>query len=240
MNLEIFNEKIEKIKEIEFGTRIDFDISSFPTVPEFINSDRIKIQLRQRFVSFGLIDNVIIHLTKKDSIALGLWILGACFQRKFEKYILQLENEDSSIQEIWIDFRPNTTADKKIILDNPQIEKTLKKFVWTADSVEDFTRSTSFYNQQKISVYVTNSVEDYFTIEQFYERNILIGFGDIGGGCLAAEFFLNLGLEKSDVTYEYIKYQYAPRNLACKNSCEIRAELIQKNQETIDFISENN
>ncbi len=225
MNLEIFNEKIEKIKEIEFGTKTDFDISSFPIVPEFINSDRIKIQLRQRFVRSGLIDNVIIQLTKKDSIALGLWIMGACFQKKFEKYILQLENEDSSIREIWIDFRPNRTDDKNIVLDNPQIQKTLKKFVWTADSVEDFIRSASLSNQQKISVYVTNSLEDWFTIDQFYKRDILLGFGDIDGGCIAAEFFLNLGLDKSDVNYEYINYEYTPR-LARENSCEIRAELV--------------
>jgi hypothetical protein len=245
MNLEIFNAKIEKIKGIEFGTRIDFDINSFPHIPEIIKSNRIKVHLRQRFTSFGLIDNVIISITKNDSIALGLWILGSYFQKKFDKYILQLDDDDSLIREIWIDCRPNMTADKKMILDNPVIDTTLKKFVWTAISVEDLVRSAPVDNNQKISLYVTNSEEDYFTMEQFYKRDILIGFGGIVGGCLAAEFFLNLGLDKSDVNYEYIKYEYLAQNLACESSCEARVELIHtepfpKDKETTNFISENN
>lgn len=239
MNLEIFNEMIEKIKGIEFETQIDFDISSFPEIPENIKTDQIKILLRQRFVRFGLIDNVIIQLTKKDSIALGLWILGTCFQKKFDKYVLHIDSEGSSIKEIWIDFRPKMAPKGEIILDNPHIQKTLKKFVWNANSVEDFTRSTSLYNQQKTSIFVTNPLEDWFTLDQFYKRDILVGFGKIEGVCIAAEFFLNLGLDKSYVNYAYIKYEYAP-NIACENSCEIRAELIQENQKTEDFISENN
>lgn len=247
MFFDIFEDKIKELKKIDFGAKVEFAPDSFPLIPETISDANIYIDLRQRFVSYGLIDNLIVHLSKDSSIAFGLWILAAYFQRKYDKYVLRLNNENSAIKEVRIDFR----GDKVFTVDaggapdasfqnNRRIHVGLNKFVWTADSVETFAshRAPGFYG--KISLYVTNAVEDYFTMEQFNERDVLIGFGEIGGGCLAAEFFLNFGLEKSDVNYEYIKYQYSAQSLADENSCEIRAELIHDLQKTNNSISENN
>lgn len=231
MNLDIFRDEAIKLKDLDFGAKTDFTTDSFPNIPKSLTTNEIIIDLRQRFVSYGLIDNLIIHLSKENSIAFGLWILGCYFQQNYELYTLTITNENSAIKEIWIDFRGDRFFDgndHKYFLNNQNPQVTLDKFCWTADSVENFDLN-SFYFNQKISFYVTNSVEKYFNMEQFYERDILIGFGNIGGGLLAAEFFLNFGLTKSNVNYEYIKYEFG-LNLADENSCEIRAELIHDNE----------
>lgn len=228
MNLDIFRDKAEKLKDLDFGAKTEFTSASLPEVPKSLTTNQIIIDLRQRFVSYGLIDNLIVHLSKGNSIAFGLWILGCYFQKKYERYTLKITNDNSAIKEIWIDFRGNKFFDVNnqkyfSINQNPQV--TLDKFCWTADSVEHFDHN-SFYFNQKISLYVTNSVEEYLNMEQFYERDILLGFGSIGGGLLAAEFFLNFGLTKSNVNYEYIKYEFA-LSRADENSCEIRAEVLK-------------
>jgi hypothetical protein len=245
MYLSVFEDRIKELGKIDFGAKFEFSPDYFPPIPETITDADIYIELRQRFVSYGLIDNLIVHLSKDSSIAFGLWILAAYFQGKYDKYVLRLENENSAIKEVWIDFRGDKVftagAAEPSFVDNRRIRVRLDKFVWTADSVETFAQNRSPYFNQKISLCVTNTVEDYFTMEQFYQRDVLIGFGEIGGGCLAVEFFLNFGLEKSNVNYEYIKYQYAARNLADENSCEIRAELTgAKRRSPDDSISENN
>lgn len=230
MNLDIFRDKAHKFKGLDFGAKTDFTADSFPNIPKSLTTNEIIIDLRQRFVSYGLIDNLMVRLSKETSIAFGLWILGCYFQQNYELYTLKITNENSAIKEIWIDFRSDRFFDvnnQEYFLNNQNPQVTLDKFCWTADSVENFDLN-SFYLNQKISLFVTNSVEEYFNMEQFYERDILKGFGNIGGGLLAAEFFLNFGLTKSNVNYEYIKYKFG-LNLADENSCEIRAELIHDN-----------
>lgn len=230
MNLDIFRDKADKLKDLDFGAKTEFTSDSFPEIPQSLTTNQIIIHLRQRFVSNGLIDNLIVYLSKENSIVFGLWILGCYFQHNYELYTLKLTNENSAIKEIWIDFRGDrffNVSNQEYFSNNQNPQVNLDKFCWTADSVENFDLN-SFYFNQKISFYVTNSVEEYFNMEQFYERDILIGFGNIGGGLLGAEFFLNFGLTKSNVNYEYIKYECG-LNLADENSCEIRAELIHDN-----------
>lgn len=245
MSFEIFKNKVSEIKEIDFGTKIIFDSNSFPDIPEFITTNDVFIELRRRFVSNGLTDNLIIHLSKVDSISFGLWILGSYFQKTHKKYTLKLSNEKSVIKEVWIDFRGDkfieAESDTQFFVNDQNIQVTLNKFVWTADSVEDLVDNCAFYFDQKISLYVTNDIEEYFNMERFYERDVLIGFGEVGAGCLAAEFFLNLGLEKSDVNYDYIKYEFRVPSLADESSCEIRAEIIHDaNHFEIESQSNNN
>lgn len=214
MNLDKFNDFTNEFSESKFGTKIVFTPNILPNINEITTSDNIFIKLRQRYIRSGQIDNLIVSLSKKESLALGFWILSANFQRKYNKYILKLNHNNSSIKEIWLTFENYST-----------VQVGLQKFIWRTSSPEEFVENCQFYLNQKISIHVTNKEEDWITIEEFYNRDVLKIFGEIGSSCLMAEFFLNLGLNVSDVNYEYIKHKDQKKNLADEDSCEIRAEL---------------
>ena len=215
MSLKFLDKKTTEIFKGK-DSKIVFLPDSLPIVPKTTEVDNMTIKLRSRFIKSGQIDNLIVYLTKKESITLGLWILGATFQRKYNRYLLKLTEDNSSIKEIQLRFDE----------DNSNLLIDLCRFDWTPKSPDQFVKDCSFYLNQKISMRVTNKDEDWFTQEQYQNRDVLIGFGGIGGSCLAAEFFLNMGLEFSNVNYEYIKYEYE-RNLANVDSCEMRVELIE-------------
>jgi hypothetical protein len=222
MSLGIFATLIDQIEKFEFGEKVEFTSNSLPLIPELIEDHEIYIESRQRFTSNGLIDNIIIYLTKKSAIGLGLWILAAYFQRSKGKYILRLENAKTTVREIWIDF-----TDKTNVFHTSKIIMNLEKFDWIATNVEKFAASHESYFNQNIEVFLSNETENWLSMDEFNARNILIGFGAIGGGISMAEFLLNFGLTPSDINYEYIKYEFSRRSLADESSCEIRAQLVQ-------------
>lgn len=225
MNFTVFKELVSHIEELSFGDKVEILNDLLPTISEITYDKQIFIETRQRFASNGLIDNLIIHLSKKSSIGLGLWILAAYFQRNYEIYLLRLENCESKVKEIRIHFNQSKNP---FVSRQPKVN--LEKFDWTATNVEDFVAEAKFYFGHKIEIILTNETGDFYTIEQFNARDILTGFGEIGGGILMAEFFLNLGLMPSQVNYEYIKYELANRILANEKSCEFRAEIIHPQQ----------
>ncbi len=216
MGLEIFREKVAELKNSEFETQTIFTNDSIPEIPEEIEFEDIFINRRQRFASQGLIDNLEICVSKEVSTALGLWILACYFQKNYETYTLFINDSESKISKIIIEP----------VNSHINIEVSLEKFCWTAQSVESFSQNAKPYFGEKILMTVTNDQNEVFNLEQFYECDVLTGFGKLGGGLLAAEFFLNFGLEKSDVNYEHIRHSLQPPNLADKHSCESRVMLL--------------
>lgn len=228
MNLELFSEKFNDLQNLDFGAKTEFNPGEFPVIPNTIFADNISFRNVQRFVSNGLKDYVLCDLSKPDSQAFGLWILGSYFQQKHEVYKLFITREDSEIEQVWIDFRwhkiphPGNPA-YTFVYESP-IDVSLEKFTWVADKVENLQVNEAFHFNQKISLLLSSESGETLNLKQFNSRNVLIGFGRLGGGLLAAEFFLNLGLQVSDVNYEYISHDFYEK-LADEESCNFRAEV---------------
>lgn len=230
MALNILSDLVDNVKDLDFGTGYTFEVESFPEIPQYFSLNETWFELRQRFETIGLVDNLIIHLPKEESLAFGMWILGACFQKKFKRYFLQTRIPDSAIKEVWIDLGIDDSHNSHPDLSTSLQAVELNKFNWTARNVEDFAEIQRSSSSPKILMFVTNSAEDVFTMQHFQERDILVFRGDYSEARIIAEFFLNFGLSSSDVNYEYIKYEISGGNLASAESCELRAELISNSE----------
>lgn len=210
-----FSEQREEIQSRRFGETYTFLKKSLSEIPQILETTGINTQVRQRFVAFGLIDNVVVSLSKEKSAELGLWILATAFQQNFERYVLKINDDTSVIKEIWVEY--DLTSPLKL---------NLERFVWNPTSPNVFVGNSAFQKNTKMSVNVTNFEDDWITLEQFYARDVLVGFGGVEESCLAAEFFRNFSLEKSDLNYETLYHLDEMQNLCDKNSCELRVELI--------------
>ncbi len=200
-----------------------FTPDSLPVVPEEIATSHIEVLLRQRYTSYGLIDDVIIRTDRTHSTALGLWILAATLQRRHKEYRLRLANEAASSEG---SPQIKTIALEQLYQKEIGLLVQPSRFVWNPSNLEDFCRraSTSPYLGQKPSVKVSNAAREWYSQTEYAARDVLVGFGPMGGACIAAEFFLNFGSPLCAMNYEYLKYERASE-VADSDSCELRVEI---------------
>lgn len=198
----------------ELGIYNQITKTLFPKVPNNVVISGIKLKLRQRFTTFGLVDSLVLYLSKETSILLGLWILGAAFQNNYEKYYLEISEESSKIKEIRLDFDKTSNIKTK-----------LEEFIWTPKLIEKFSQDIFLNEDSKVLASVTNKEQDVFTNEQFYNRDILRLYGNTFNFCKLAEFFLDFGLSASNSNYEILNQENQQNNLLKQRSAEFRVEL---------------
>lgn len=212
--LELFRDQISAYSIEKAGNRVNFSFEYFPEVPEKIFSEYIMIQKRERYLSNGKIDNLVMILNKSSSFALGLLIVAVLFQRKFDLYKLRLLNEQNQIREIWIH-----------VDQSPKIHSSLSSFCWEPKLGEKTLPSLINYGNPVATIRLTNEEDDWFNEHQFQSRDIVLGFGDVYGSCMIAEFFLNFGLLENNLNYETLNHQDELDNVLSTRSCELRIEI---------------
>jgi hypothetical protein len=215
MLLLTFQEALAGLPKSDETEPITFTAADLPVIPDTLVSDGIEIESRQRYTTFGQIDNIVINLDKPHSNALGLWIMAATLQARHLTYELRLTADSSIIREI----RINRELDERLgFYSRPE------KFIWKPTCLQSFKPVPENYSHQRPTLYVTNAKGEWFSQEEYWNRDLLCGFGPPGGACMLAEFFLNFGLESSNLGYEYIKYEYG-MTIADEQSCEARVVL---------------
>ncbi|MBX9901633.1 MAG: hypothetical protein K2Y28_12695 [Burkholderiaceae bacterium] len=220
MLLELFNQVMlgmpNEVLPVEDDVKsVVFEATSFPEIPAKVDCSGLSIFKRQFYRGNGNVDNVRIVLDRSASTALGLWILGTSLQKRHERYVLNLTDEESEI---------------KRIVCQPQRERVLgvnireASFVWEPDDLERVRAAASFgpYLSQKGEISIVNEQDDW--ADELTNRHSLLGFGPLGASCMIAAFFLDFGLSSSRLNYDYIK-DNNQSDLVDAHSCEARVEL---------------
>jgi hypothetical protein len=69
---------------------------------------------------------------------------------------------------------------------------------------------------------LSSSTKEIYNSENYNQRDLLEGFGNLSAACALAEFFLNFGHKLSkDTNYDYLKEAWSSDFLNT-NSCEVR------------------
>ncbi len=200
-----------------------FTPDSLPIVPEELSDNHIRVLFRQRHASYGLLDDVILLTDRLHATALGLWILAATLQRRHKEYHIILANETPA---------PDGSPQIKTIALEQLYQKEVgllvqpTKFVWPPRDLAEFCRDASRapYLGQKPSLKVSNAARVCYTQAEYAARDVLVGFGPLGGACIAAEFFLNFGSPVCTMNYEHLKNEHT-NAIADSNSCDLRVQL---------------
>jgi hypothetical protein len=196
------------------GKVVEFTPDIFTEIPELVCSDEISAVNRNRFVSFGLIDNVVLTVSEESSFLLGQWIMGCFFQKNYPHYTIQLTGKKRGLEYI-----------RLVVAEEWYVRKSLDMFSWNPKNSEQFLYGVTLQRHREMGFRVTNLEDDWFTMEHFHERNVLTGFDGIEGGLLAAEFFLNFGANKEQINYDVLYHLGEPPHIAKDWSCEMRVEL---------------
>lgn len=212
-----FEDLFREFSEVGFNSEpVLFSREKFPDLDEVTQCNDLNIVSRQRFVSNGLVDNLIVETNKKTAQIFGLWLLSAVFQRKYSAYRIKLNSSDGVVNEIKFVLKKTS----KIVVEPISFE-------WQPCNIEEFVGDNNHYFGDVPRSCLTNSVGEWRSTEEFQARNILEIVSSNGGAIFLAEFFLNIGIRDSNVNYEYLNYEYA-RNVLSDDSCEIRVEVIHK------------
>lgn len=202
----------KEIQESTIGEERKFEFSAFDQIPNEDELIGFCADSRQRYLSNGIIDNLIIEITPETSAKLGLFILLAQAQRTSETYTLNILDQDSDVRQIEI-----------YIEERCPVNFELTSFSWVPQLVDEFTADPQLYFGHKPHLVLTNESNEWQSAEALTGRDILMGFGSTGGALVVAEFFLNFSLSSSNVNYDYMKYEYAP-SILDETSCEVRVQ----------------
>lgn len=188
--------------------------SSFEEIPQKSVCHEINGRLRHRFCVSGLIDNVVLSISQNSATLLGLWLAGISLQLKYPVYRLCLVDSESGINEIWCETASGKTDSRKEV------------FEWKSKDSFEFIDDLSGSKCGKLHFSVTNEKHDWITMDEFYQRNILLGFGGIEQTRQMARTFLNLG-SSSELGYVTLKHLEENRiaEIADIDSCEFRIEI---------------
>lgn len=211
---EKFENLLKELSEVNFESKpVLFSRETFFDLEEFSEFGGLDVVSRQRYASNGLIDSLIIQTDRKTAQLFGIWLLAAVFQRKHSIYCLRLTSAKDFVNEI------------KLVLENPS--KLIVEpvgFEWEPANIEEFVSGYSHYLGDIPCMYLTNNSREWLSNEEYQSRNVIEIVSSIGGAVFLAEFFLNIGIDQSDVNYEYLKYEYA-KCLLSTDSCEARVEV---------------
>lgn len=194
---------------------VSFEAGSFPDLPEVLACPGITIFKRQVFRGHGSNDSVRIVLEREVSTALGLWILGATLQRRHADYVLELTNRDSEVRQLVC--RPAAPA-------VCGVDVREARFLWVPGELSDDLSigHEAPYLSQCAELQLVNGEDDW--ADALANKQVLRGFGPLGGACKMAAFFLDFGLATQRENYGYIKDDNRS-GLVGMASCEARVEL---------------
>lgn len=217
---ELFDEVMlglpKAVQPVEDGPRsVVFEATSFPEIPAIVSCSGVSIFKRQFYRGNGTVDNVRIVLDRPMSTALGLWILATSLQKRHERYLLNLTDDESEIKRIVC--LPETDCVRGVNIREAN-------FAWEPGDLERAKAGVSFgqYFSQKGQISVVNEQDDW--ADELANRHSLLGFGRLGASCMMAAFFLDFGLSSCRLNYDYIK-DNNQSELVDVHSCEARVEL---------------
>jgi len=193
------------------GKLIKFD--DWDEIPQNIMMSDIRTMNTQRYRDFGIIDHIQLELSNNASTILGLWILGCHYQKKYTHYTLDLTHKNSDVKKIKIKIKKE-----------PILNTTLDSFKWFPERIDAFEQP--LYTNKKPHMKLTSDTEELYNNENYQQRDVLEGFGNLNAACALAEFFLNFGHNLSQNTnYEYLKEIFS-NDFLNTSSCEVRVHKI--------------
>lgn len=204
---------ITQYQEPEFGDWLKIRFDQWDQIPQRLALKNFHVMVRQREISNGLIDNLIIETSPASSTFLGLWLLGCQHQKAFETYSLDVEDSTSDIKTIDLELP-----------DEELVDVSLNAFTWDPALMDDYKSHPVIHHGRKPNVIVSNRERQWGTEEEFRPRDTLVIEGRLGATCVLSEFFLNFGHLGSNVNYAYLKFEWA-NSLLDEHSCEIRVEV---------------
>lgn len=140
-------------------------------------------------------------------------MIGCVFCDEFPSYAVVANREQGSCREIRVDL-PQTW----------NVKDSLAEYIWNPKNAKEFLSKFSVRNDALMSFHVTNSVDEWLTMEEFRKRNILAFSGGIRGIVRAAEFVLNFGANEEELNYDVLYHIAEPPFVATEDSCELRIE----------------
>jgi hypothetical protein len=215
--IDLFNSTIKSASEIPDDGEFVFSNNVFPDIPQELDSE-ISIAIRMIRRGNGSMDNLLMKVSKQEVFALGLWIIGAFFQKKYKSYSLNLNykmDDGHYIQKLEINLENS----------NQPLDLNVSQFKWIPTSVENFVTFLPPYYNQRPYIVRTCEHKDYCNCTD-WDLKVLKGFGNLAASFFAAEFFLNLGWKHSDINFEYFKDSFNP-SIGSDDSCEMRVELLE-------------
>lgn len=106
----------------------------------------------------------------------------------------------------------------------PTLNVNLDCFKWFPERIDDFEQPS--YTDIKPHMKLSSSTEEIYNTDNYNQRDLLEGFGNLNAACALAEFFLNFGHKLSKNTnYDYLKEIFSSDFLN-SNSCEARVNKI--------------
>lgn len=210
MNIKFLINEYQNI-DADDGKLITFD--EWDEIPQNIVINDIRTINTQRYRDFGLIDHIQLELSENSSTLLGLWILGCYYQKKHSHYTIQLTHKSSDVKTI-----------KMNIAKEPTLNVSLDSLKWFPERIDDIEQPS--YTNIKPYMKLSSSEKEMFNTENYSQRDLLEGFGNLSAACALAEFFLNFGHKLSENTnYDYLKEIWS-RDYLNSNSCEVRVHKI--------------
>ncbi|MCO6512639.1 MAG: hypothetical protein J5I65_17785 [Aridibacter famidurans] len=195
------------------GKVVHFTKDRYQAIPQSVKASELYGTIRNRYTTFGLIDNVVLSASRLSAFWLGQWMIGCVFCDEFPSYSIVADEERGSIREIRVDL-PKTW----------NLKDALTEFIWNPKNAKKFLSEFSLRNDAIMSFHVTNSTDEWFTIEQFHERDVLAFSGGIRGIVRAAEFTLDFGANEEELNYDVLYHIAEPPFIATEDSCELRIE----------------
>jgi len=211
---------VDRVRSPSAGNAIRLAATDLPTVPDFASIEDVSLEIRQRLASNGLIDNCLLHVTRRSSTLLGLWLLA------------ELEGP-AKTRDLVLDQPTNRLRISRKLFDEDEGVSSTTASRGPAGletiALPDFgdaffgTRAARVENPA-IAYLVSLDGSDVDLMETFEARSVLqfSGFGE--GLLLLAEFFLNFGNTHCSMNYEYIR-SVRGDEIVQVHSCELRVQL---------------
>jgi hypothetical protein len=193
---------------------------SLETIPASVAVADIIIELRHRYSTNGLIDNVVIKTNRMVAKVIGLWSILTALQNCHHVYELVLLDETSHIKRLRNNLQPEHKQSGLLIMPHSFAWKPMNMGLVTA-------KWKNGYLGERCHIAITNDSGIWFSDDEFRKRDILEGFGGIGGSCVFGEFLLNFALDSCNLNYENLKYRWE-ESILDESSCEVRIELVAR------------
>lgn len=197
--------------ETGVSPEVVFRRTDLDPVPERIEGTGLELNKRERFASYGLVDNCILTVSREVSSALGAWMVTCLLQRNSRTYEVTM-----GTWRLRLDLRDRHQLmalgiDEWIWAPRPDLDKRLAELPAEAD---------------RPRVVVCNDDDFYRSIDEWNQRDMVSVSGSATAMLSLGGFFLDFGHPSCTLNYEYIKAvgTSAP-DLATPSSCEFRVEL---------------
>lgn len=187
-------------------------------VPDEFYSETIHVTKRQLIRPSVRQDNILVHLNKLSSRALGLFILSCVLSQDKTKKILKLNKNISQVHSIIIE-KPHYNTSKRLY-------HHFTEYYYRAKDPQDFLTKyywplaeDAFELNHHIIFNLVNEAGDYN--DRFSNRNDLVIKGSTAGLTMVAEYLLNLSLISSKTNYITLSDDIKVDDDSCTGRIEI-------------------